>query len=170
MISSLQFRIHEVLMDSGLEIGRSKIRWWMWLWIAWSKSLKIFVLITVCPRIPLLVTFFSHGGGSILVYKLCKDFSLYRSRIHECTISLMFRGVSWDFSDLGFPYTVFTLKTSFKLHFLKEGRELSLDFCPNYVKEFGLWTGHSLLSGQIVIPRTHPTTIVQNCTQIYSRS
>jgi hypothetical protein len=39
-----------------------------------------------------------------------------RSRIHEHTISLRFLGITWEFSDVRFPYTMFTstLQTSFK--------------------------------------------------------
>ncbi len=33
-------------LQSKKTIGGSKIRWWRWLWIAWSKSLKIFFPIT----------------------------------------------------------------------------------------------------------------------------
>jgi hypothetical protein len=38
-----------------------------------------------------------------------------RSQIHESTISLRFLGIILKFSDLRFPYTMFTLQTSCKL-------------------------------------------------------
>ena len=38
---------------------------------------------------------------------------IIRSRIHERTTSLRFWAYSWEFSDLRFPYTMFTLQTSY---------------------------------------------------------
>ncbi len=74
-----------------------------------------------------------------------------RSRIHERTVSLRFRGKilkSWEFSDLRFPYTMLTLQTSFKTTFARgdsfaevtvnSNEENSYDFCPYYVQDFGL--------------------------------
>jgi hypothetical protein len=60
---------------------------------------------------------------------------------------------SWDFSDLRFPYAMFTLQTSFKPLLLKgEGgvKSVSIGDCewqggklwkcyPKYVREFGFW-------------------------------
>ncbi len=75
------------------------------------------------------------------------------SRIHERTIWLRFLAII--FSGLRFPYTTFTLQTSFKPLLLRAGGgggrqtavvevtvnskgENSEDFCPNYVQEFDL--------------------------------
>jgi len=70
---------------------------------------------------------------------------LIRSWIHERTISLRFLGIILRV--LRFPYTMFTLQTSFKPTLLKGegGKSVSRCDCdkeensfPNYVQEFGL--------------------------------
>ncbi len=67
---------------------------------------------------------------------------------------MRFLGIILRVFRLEISYTMFTLYASFKPFLLKGGRggvqsvvivtvnskeENSYDFCPNYVKEFGLW-------------------------------
>jgi hypothetical protein len=59
-----------------------------------------------------------------------KRFSKYkvRSQIHEHTILLRIPGIILRVSDLRFPYTIFTLQTSFYPLLLKEGGRVEIKF------------------------------------------
>ncbi len=67
----------------------------------------------------------SGKGGWEAENRICK-FKL-RSQIHEHTILLRIPGIILRVSDLRFPYTIFTLQTSFKPLLLKEGGRVEIN-------------------------------------------
>jgi hypothetical protein len=96
------------------------------------------------------------GGGDIYtILSLLEDYSwhiVYRSQIHERTIWLRFLGIILKGLRLEVSLYNVYITNQFQTNFARGGggggvkplvevavhRENSIDFCPNYVQEFGL--------------------------------